>query len=91
MNKTEEIQPKVWNVQEAFSSGRTAYRIAIMRINNPFKEKVLWAAWDDGWKHEAANTKYSLERQEYVEERTPSNDRSRSSRSARPQRSSKKY
>src|SRR5271165_3168684 len=64
----EVVKPHEWSIMEAFSSGRTAFRIGVERTNNPFKGS-LGDKWMDGWNDAAATIPYSLKRENYSEER----------------------
>lgn len=51
----EEVKPYEWSLTEAFSSGRTAYRIGVERSDNPFKNVLFSTEWTKGWDEASAS------------------------------------
>lgn len=63
----ETIKPHEWTPIEAFNSGKTAFRIGVKPIDNPFKD-MLGRMWQEGYNDAQANVPYSPRRNDYVEE-----------------------
>jgi hypothetical protein len=61
--------PYQWRSFEAFASGRTAYRIGVDLINNPFKKSpFLSDEWTKGYNEAAASDTTSTRRIDYLAE-----------------------
>src|SRR4051812_14514136 len=70
------IVPHQWQSDEAYSSGRTAYRLKINPSDNPslFGGGYLYERWLKGYNQAASEDTFSTRRVVYEEERPERND-----------------
>lgn len=54
----------VWTFEEAYASGKTAFRIKVDLVANPFKG-ALGEAWAKGWQSMAAVDTFTAKRIDY--------------------------
>lgn len=75
------VDPHVWTLDEAFKSGKAAYRIKVELSGNPFTGAGnLGLTWEKGWKDAASKDTTSPKRVDYNRERFQDGPRNTSPR-----------